>query len=336
MDPMVRRSAVLAASLLACALVGGCAGTVRSSGPLALPARVPVRVFPIILVASSEGLVELALRGALAGHLAADGRARVEEVPFGSLEPRRLAGAIPAPSVVVAIGATERRSVRQDWGSRPMTVCGPMGCYTQMQTYAFDVPVLEAEVTVTVHDGPSAAVLQRETLTARDEGRDDARMQERIIAELSVQLLALVDVSVRDVEVTLYEVGVPGVPEAIEAIEGGDWARGRALLEEAAVSPERAELGARDAARLLYDLAMGRRFDPTTLADPARHFDEAETALRAALRTDPRPEYERALEELAAHRQAYAEVVRQEQAAAHNFGLVGAAATAPTAVTHAN
>ncbi len=304
--------------LVVCSVLGCASGTVVGARVLR-PAVVPLRAFPRVWVTRGHLLEEVTLSEALGAHLTELGGVEVSFVDLDSLEPARTAGRIPPATIVVITQIDFHESTDSRWTSRPETVCGSAGCYAGRRTYVYDVPTLRAVLTLTVHDGPTAQLRQRLRLKADEEGRDYDVMRHRATAALVDRLLPLVDQRVENVRVVLYGVDVPEVEAAVRTIARGEWTAGRRALEHAVRSDAVRALEPSERARVLYDLGQARRFDPSTLTDPERHFRAAEHALRAAIRLDPDRRYRRALAELAAHREGVELVREQQDAAEHNF-----------------
>lgn len=302
-------------------LLAGCGAGTTVSGTLVHPATVPVRSFPRIWIAGGHLDHEVGLLDALAAHLRG-GRAEVRRVELDALEPMRVARRIPAATVVVIVDVRVREGSRSEWASRPETVCGPVGCYTQQRSYVYELPTLAVAATLTVYDGPTAQVQQRVTVRANEEGRDYESMREIAMREIREKLVRMVDQRREEIDVVLLSVDVPEVERAIETIDAGDWTTGRRMLEEAWRSPAVRALDAEDRARVLYDIGQARRFDPATLDDPEAHFAAAERALRAAVRLDPRERYGNAIEALERHRRQVMVARAQERAAEHNYRLM--------------
>lgn len=305
---------------LTIALAGGCAST-TVRGTLQIPAAIPLRSFPHVFVASGPQLAEIQLSQALVDHLR-DGRRRVQRVERAELEQMRTQGSIPLASVVVILELDTRRVSRTRFQTRPETVCGPAGCYTRNRTDAYDVPTMHGRLRVTVHEGPSARVLQRVSEAVSEEGYGWARMESRIVRRLAQTITRLVDPRTENVNVVLLRVDVPEVERAIAEIGEGAWRRGRVRLERVARSDAVRGLDAETRARVLYDLGIARRFDPLSIQrDPQRHFRAAEASLQAAIRLDPDPLYDRALHQLRAHQRQVSMLHEQREAAEHNFRL---------------
>ena len=307
----------LAASI---ALLSACAST-TVRGTLQIPAAIPVRSFPHIFVASGPQLAEIQLSQALVDHLRDEER-RVQRVERAELERMRAGRTIPLASVVVIVELELRRVSRTRFSTRPETVCGPAGCYTRNRTDPYDVPTMHGRLRVTVHEGPTARILQRVSETASDEGYGWERMESRIVRRLIQRVTQLVDARTEAVAVRMLRVDVPEVQRAIWEIDEGSWRRGRVRLERVARSDDVQTLDARTRARVLYNLGIARRFDPVSIRrDPNRHFRSAEASLQAAIRLDPDPLYDRALRELEDHRRQVSMLLEQREAAEHNFRL---------------
>lgn len=299
----------------------GCAGVQRVEARLEQPALVPVRAFPRIFVASGHEVELIELAQSLTQHLRRGGASEVQRLTIEELEPMRMAGQIPTASVVVLLSLRVLDDYRPAVTARPRTVCGTLGCYTRTEPYHYEMPITEAALTMTVYDGPTANRLQQIVLRVEEEGRDYAAMRRRVVLRLATRLSDVVDQRVQRISVALLDVEHPEVRAAIAEIDAGDWTGGRERLERLAESPELATWPAAPKARVLYDLALARRFDPTTLAEPAAHFDAAEAPLRQAIQLDPRERYGDALRDLREHRRQLELLLQQRQAAQHNFAI---------------
>jgi len=302
--------------VLACA----CARGPVVSAAYEVPATVPLRSFPRVYVSSGDDPLEIALVQELVFHLQGD--LEVRRVDRDQLEQLRVAGQIPNATLVVMFDLRTEEGVDVETTQRPETVCGPGGCYRRTRFDNFDVPTLKATATVTVYEGPTARVLQRTTLEARERGRTFDSMRARVLERLLADLKRLVDARPQRVQVRLLQVDLPGVGEALQLLERGQWREGRLALERAFRSEAAAALDRGERARLLYDLGLARRFDPVSAErDPERHFAAAEAALREAIELDPRQRYADALAQLQDHRRATAEARRQREATERNFAL---------------
>lgn len=301
-------------------LVGGCARGPVVAASYEVPATVPLRSFPRVMVTSGHDQLEITMAQELVGHLHPD--VQVRRVDRDRLEQMRLAGEIPNATLVVLIELRTEEGIDVQTTSRQETVCGPNGCFRRTRYDNYDVPTLKATTTLTVYEGPTARVLQRATLEAKERGRTYDAMRARILEHFLADLKRLVDARAERVEVRLLPVDLPGVAEALERIELGKWREGRLGLERAARSEAAKALERGERARLLYDLGVARRFDPESASrDPAAHFDAAEEALREAIELDPRPRYADALAQLRDHRRAQLEMQRQREATERNFAL---------------
>ena len=310
-----RFSGLLASATLAAA---GCGGSTTVTARVVHPAAVPLRSFPAIWIASSGLPEEDHLASAVAAHLS-DGQSEIHQVNVDALEPARVAGQIPPASAVMILEIDVDEATVTRWGSRPDTICGPAGCYSTTRSYAYNVPALAMTLKLTVYDGPTARVLRRMTLRERDSGRDFEVLRSRTVERLAERIGTLVDRRSEEVEVELLEVDHPVVERAIRAVDDGDWHEGRTLLEEVPDSRGWRSLDRETRAKILYNLGQARRFDPTTMDSPDRHFRAAQSALSAAARLDDSPIYGAALGQLAAHRARSEQLRRQDESAARNF-----------------
>jgi hypothetical protein len=283
-----------------------CGGVTTVRGEVVHPAAVPMRSFPRAWVVAGVTPQERSLAAALAQHVA--NGSDVEIVELAELEPARLSGSIPLATVIVLPRLAFAQSSVTRWTSRPETVCGSAGCFRTRRSYQYEVPVLRAEVTLTVYDGPTATVLQEVKVATTEEGREYDVMENRAVAALAQKIAGMVDQRVEDVEVALLDVEVEVVRSAIAQIDAGDWAAGRRALEamaddDAAMS----SLSAEAQARVFYDLGMARLYDRTTLEAPETHFLAAKEALARAFALHPE--------------RRYREVQRQDEATDHNFRI---------------
>ncbi len=307
-------------SLLGLLALGACARGPVVSASYEVPATVPLRSFPRVVVTSGHDSLEITMAQELVGHLHSD--IEVRRMDRDTLEQLRRAGQIPSATLVVMIELHTEEGIDVQTTSRQETVCGPNGCYRRTRYDNYDVPTLKATTTLTVYEGPTARVLQRATLEAKERGREYDAMRARILQHFLTDLKRLVDSRAERVQVRLLPVDLPGVDQALELIELGKWREGRLGLERAARSAPADALERGQRARLYYDLGIARRFDPVSAErDTDAHFDAAEAALRQAIELDPRPRYADALAQLREHRRATAEIARQREATERNFAL---------------
>jgi hypothetical protein len=178
-----------------CLVLSGCVHSVTVRGPVLLPARIPVRSFPSIWVSGGALEDEQYLQDRLANHLAEDGQREVRRVELGELEPARKAGTIPASTVVVLIQVSTETGEHNEWATSPGQVCTFYGgCYLQYQTYPVSVPEVRGEVVVTVYEGPTAKVLQREIVRRMVVGDDSDQGVNQLLDQLALALDHAVDV----------------------------------------------------------------------------------------------------------------------------------------------
>jgi hypothetical protein len=297
-----------------------------------LPARIPVRAFPTIWISGGNLDEEVFLQDRLAAHLADDGQHEVRRVDLADLEPARKAGTISAYTVVVLIDLKVDQSTRSDWATSAMPACGYYGCYMGYQSYPVTIPELRGEAVVTVYEGPTAKVLQREkfsNLTVNDyEGSTDA-----LLGGLAKEIERAVDVLRKRERVELYKVkSVPGVNEAVALIEKGKWYEGRDLLEKA--KDQLAGQDDKNRARVWFDLGLARWFAPGPAGLSQSAYNDAKVALQQALELEPHPVHRRVLAALEVARKNYAVLEEQRQATVHNYAL-RATGQAPPAIPSA-
>jgi hypothetical protein len=300
-------------------LLAACSPTVTVHGPTLFPARMPVRAFPTIWISGGSLDEEVFLQDRLAAHLADDGQHEVRRVDLAELEPARKAGKISATTVVILIDLKVDESVRNDWATSPASVCGYYGCYTQYQSYPISVPELRGEAQVTVYEGPTARVLQRERF--HNLSADDSEQgADALLEGLAREIERSVDVLRKRERVQLYEVKeVPGVNDAVALIESGKWYEGRDLLERAKdqVAGEDPETQA----RVWFDLGLARWFAPGPAGLTESAYQDARRALAMALELEPHPVHRRVLAALDLARKNYAVLEEQRRATAHNYAL---------------
>jgi hypothetical protein len=334
---MKRTSCLL---LLALALsCSACLSSLTIASAVTMPARAPVFVFPTVLVAGGKYEEEVYLLDRIAAHLARDKRREVRRVQADELEPARQAGQISWLTAVVQLSLSLRSSERLYTTMAATPYCGPYGCgygmygYGMYGAYNTYVPVLRGEVVLTVHEGPTARVLSRETFSDFAEGDALQALRPELIERLAQQLEEGVDLHLERMTFVLGQTKIKAVDDGIALLSLGKYKEGRAALEGAAkaLGGEKKETQA----RVLHALGVSRVLSPTPgsmdLADALR-------ALRLAAQVDPHKRYLDTLsrvEKLAKQTQV---VVAQQQAAAHNFQLADEAkqvvpgtAPAPTA-----
>jgi hypothetical protein len=308
------RSVVSVALLV---LLAACARTVPVRAPVLLPAQVPVRSYPSIWVSGGQLEDEVYLQDRLAAHLAKDGRREVRRIDLAELEPARKAGDIPETTIVVLVDFESEVGTQNDWVTSPGYVCGFYGCFTQFQSYPVSIPELRGEVVLTVYEGPTARVLQRERFRAQRTGDEDDETADALVEELAGQLERAVDVLRVRKRIELYEVDVPGVAEAIALIRRGKWEEGRKLLEQAAAS-----LGAASRkvqARVWFDVGLARWFGPGPDGLTKAAYEAAKQAFEKAQELEPHPVHRRALADLARARNDFAVLEEQRRATEANF-----------------
>ena len=311
----------------------GCGQSLTVTAPMQVPAAVPVRTFPHVVVTAGHEEKEAALADNLARHLSADSQVETQRLGRDVLGALRAQRSLPAASVVVEIELRLRQSYDSRFTTRPQTVCGAGGCFTRNRTISVDVPQLRARVQLTVSSGPSGEVLQRYSFEVLEEGRDWPPMERRALEQTAARLRGLVDSQVQHATVQLRRVDSPEVALALRLMEQGQWRRARITLERAVRGEAAGSLSPKERAKVLYNLHVARRFDPVSLAeDPNRHFEAAAAPLRRAIQLDPSSRYADALRELDAHRARLEQVRRQREAALHNFQLRGQPASSDTSI----
>ena len=318
---MTRRASQLLYAALA-GLLGACALTTEVVAPVTYPAQVPVRSFPAIWVASGNFAEDEAIGDALAEYLAQDDELEVRRVDLAELEPARQNGLISSATVVLLVELKLREGIESYWDEEPVRSCGYYGCTTQYESVMVSAPAISGELVLTVYEGPTARVLQRERLRRSFVAEDAAEARESLIALLTEAAMDALDIVERRVRVELYALRSDEGKRAVALAERGDWKGARALLER-----EKERLGGRtprEQAMVWYDLGMARRFAPGPNGLDQAAYDAARRAFEWAAKTDPNPAHRRALERLAQARKRHVDIEAQERAREHNFRVTGA------------
>jgi hypothetical protein len=182
--------------------------------------------------------------------------------------------------------------------------------------YSSYIPVLRGELVLTVHEGPTARVLSRETFTDYLEGDSNQVLRPALVERLAEQLEDGVDLHLERMSFTLQKTALRAADDGIALLSRGKYKEGRALLESAAKSlgGERRQIQA----RVLHALGVSRVLSPTP---GSADLTDALRALRLALQVDNRALYRDTLTRVEALAKQTKVLVEQEQAAAHNFKL---------------
>ena len=215
------------------------------------------------------------------------------------------------------LSLTLRSSERAYTNLTPMQYCGPYGCgMSSYGMYTSYIPLLQGEVVLTVHEGPTARILSRETFSDSVEGDVDQVLRPVLIERMAEDLVRGVDVHLQRIAFTLEETGIRAADDGIALLSLGKYKEGRASLEGAAKA-----LGGKKKevqARVWHALGVARVFAPTPgrsdLADALR-------ALRLALRVDPQRRYRESVARVEGLAKQSAVLAEQQKAAEHNFKL---------------
>jgi hypothetical protein len=315
-------------AIVALVLLGGCGGGVAVRARVVRPAAVPVRAFPHILVMAERGSENERIAAHLTRHLA-DGDSRVRRIGADGLAALRRSGGVPPNTIVLRVRTRWVRTTRTTWvRSRASIPCPGLRCLASTPNATLvDVAVLQGRLTLRVEVGATGRTLQVQTVREEEAGDDELRMRLAVIDRLIRRGTRLLDQRAETVRVQLLAVDRVPVEQALQAIEAGDWRRGRALLEAFVDTPTHAALPVSDRARVAYDLGQALRFDGSLPA--AERFDAAARWLRRAARLRPERRYAEALDALYAHRQHVEQVRAQQAATSYNFGVGGQTAEPP-------
>jgi len=321
----------VAGLLIAALLASGC-GRSSVSADVAYPAAMPLRVYPVVLVAfgAEPGgadvaeRVETHLRRTVGSSPGVDAR----RMPRENVEQLIATGALSPGIAVVDVSALSAVRVQTVPRTYNYQDCSFGRCYSRMRTDYVDEAVVSLAVTMSVRDIRSGRVIHSVREVAEVAGRGTGGMLEVLVDRVMQTLLPYLDQRTERVRVRLLSVDDPRVERALEHLRAGQWREGRVLLEEAVRSPELHAMDAETRARALYDLSVARRFDPTMMDDVTNHYAAARAPLDAAIELDPeRTAYRDALTALAAD-----EARAQTLAAQHAVARANAEAALPAAL----
>lgn len=260
------------------------------SAVVSYPAVMPLRVYPVVLIAFGSEANGADAAARIEEHLRqpVDGSQAVEaqRMPRENVEQLIAAGTLQPGTAIVDV--TSAQSVRVTTVPRTFTYqdCSFGRCVSRMRTDYIDEAVLSLAVTMSVRDIRTGRVIHSVREDAQLTGAGP-RAERVLLDRVMSVLLPYLDQRTERVRLRLFRVPEPRVERALELLRDGEWRAARVLLEEAVRSPELAALDAETRARALYDLSVARRFDPTTTADVARHYAAAQAALEAAIALDP-------------------------------------------------
>lgn len=324
----------IAGLLFAALLASGC-GRSSVSAVVSYPAAMPLRVYPVVLVAfgAEPGAADVAervethLRRTVGSGPGVDAR----RMPRENVDQLIASGALTPGTAVVDL--TSLSSVRVQTVPRSYSYqdCSLGRCYTRTRTDYVDEAVLSLTVTMSVRDIRTGRVIHsvREVAQLQGGGRGAIEV---LVDRVMETLLPYLDERTERVRVRLLSVDDPRVDRAIEHMREGEWRAARVLLEDAVRSPELHAMGAETRARALYDLSMARRFDPTTMDDVTRHYAAARAPLDAAIELDPeRSAYRDARSSLDADEARAQALAAQHAVARANAEVAVPPATAPPA-----
>jgi hypothetical protein len=201
----------------------------------------------------------------------------------------------------------------------PVHWCGYYGCAVDYQTYVVNALQVTGSVDLTVYEGPTARVLQRENFEQAVAGDHAAAQRDQVLELLALELENAVDILKTRERFVLYKADLPEVKRAIQHIRKGDWGQGRAQLEAAKEKLGGHKKGTQ--ARVWYNLGLARWLAPGEQGLTERAYEAALRALRKAVALDPKPAYQGAIQELQKARERFAVLEAQRSATAHNFAL---------------
>ena len=315
--------ALLLASLVAC-------GAPRVIwGEVVVPASIPIRTHPRVLVGSAPAGDDAALAFELRRALARDDLLQVEQFDLDQLSTLR--AGLPPTTALLALELDLEADRRERYVRRPETVCDSGGCWVRERPSYYTVPWVRGRLRVRFFRGGELAPWQEVELRAQAEARPLDALEESVRGELLAALLGLVEAHVDEERVTLLRVRgalSETVEQARALAAAGHWERARATLE--AVPPDiLAGLPAEDQARLLYDLGTLRRFAPVELAQADDQLAAAEDALQAALALVDSARYREAVTRVRSQRELLRRRLAQAREAEANFRRSGRHPGAP-------
>lgn len=324
------RESLRALALLVLVATGACARPLVVKAPVLYPARVPVRAYPSIWVVGGA-LPEGDLGERLRAHIAHDAQTTTRRLEVKELEPLRESGSIPPLTLVVILEPSMYSDVQSRWEVVPVRYCDYYwGCFTDYQNVYSTTPQVVGEVVLTVYDGPTARVLQKEHFQSVSYERNTPRVRAQLLEQLATQLERSVDVLKSEARFELEPVDeIPAVRQALADIQAGRWEAGRSLLEQAALQLD--GLSHEVQARVWYDLAIARWQAPGPGGLTRQAYEAAKRALDLAVAREQSGRYRGALERLELARQREAILEEQRRAREHNFAM--APASAPPAAS---
>jgi hypothetical protein len=290
-------------------LLVGCGG---ATGRVVYPAEIPVRAYPqVFLVHGSDPeIIEFATR--LQRHLLRPNRdARTPQVILmhrSQAEQLMAEQRFPVASVVVDLrfGIRQLDHVTVQQGSRAGVV-----------TFSD----IELTLTLTVHESNTGRILQVFVHTAAERGRRRERNLEVVLRRFAQVVFPRFDPRAQRVRLHVPEVDHPLVAPALELLVDERWSEARGGLEAALQDPGVLALPPEVLARVHYNLAIARRFDPATMGDLPAHYAAAQEAAAAAAALDPtNSRYAQMQLELIQDAERAAVVRQHETAAAVNYG----------------
>ena len=304
-------------------LCAGCAQVVNIPLRLTRAAQVPVRAFPRVLVVADPTDESAQVAAHLVAHLGG-GRSRVREVSRRRARELVRTGTLRPGTILVHVRAELISSERPTVVRRRELECGPLGCVDRQRSRFEAVPVLTGYARLTVVDGVTGRRLQREEVSASETSDDPMGMRLRVLERLLSLTAELVDPQVELQPVELLPTELPEVQAAVRELRGGHATRARRRLTRLVRSDHFSALPLEVRAQVLFDLGQAHRLDVGVPA--ALRFRRSHEALRAAVRLVPEPRFARALDQLESQRRSRAEVLAQERATAHNYGIARDAA----------
>jgi hypothetical protein len=297
---------------------GACIPSSFVTARVTIPARVPVRTFPSVWVVGGNFAEDDEVAEALAGHIALDPEIEVRRVDLAELEPARQRGEISAATVVVFSELTLREGLETNWDTAPVQSCGYYGCVTQYQSFMSNAAAVSGELVLTVYEGPTARVLQRERIKRSYVGEDAEYSRANVVALLIEAALDAVDILNERVRIEVYRTQEPeDAKRALHEIELGHWVQGRALLERA--KEQLGGLSKEEQAHVWFNLGVARRFAAGPNGLDEATYQAAKRAFQWALRLEPKPAHRIALERLDHAYQDSLDLVEQTKARQENF-----------------
>ncbi|MCA9601709.1 MAG: hypothetical protein KC417_06785 [Myxococcales bacterium] len=306
-------------------VASGCGSLPSIDGTVVVPARIPVRAYPFIYVASSLSEPEESVARSLARRLGEAKKSTVEWISRDAVAERMRTAGFPDASTLLLIEIEVDRGFRPEFVTTPSGMCGPgsacVGGYGRRTVVS--VPYLRARVTVTETDAVTGADGTVVHFEAQAEAEEALSLNALVASRVYERIAAMVDQEVTEVSVDLAE--MPGVDasRAVDALGRGDVAAAARAFEDVAAAGATFE-GRPAASRAAvlrnwaWCLALGQGDAPR----PGEALDRAAALMARARVLDPDGAYDDESARLARVADAVRKTNAQRALAERNFARV--------------